>query len=169
MPSLERRSARPDCVILVDPANQEAVATAHVLLELLKLGKELRLSPVVLKAGEDYPDYAVKALLVCSSGCFQSEAVASWLINLPWPQPSIFPIWQSLISPSRQSPTRTRCSEWKELSPTQNWQPTHLSCKLSSRRLRASWRRSLTPALKTLGHTESQGLSLASRLGVLLF
>ena len=102
MPSLERRSARPDCVILVDPANQEAVATAHVLLELLKLGKELRLSPVVLKAGEDYPDYAVKALLVCSSGCFQSEAVASWLINLPWPQPSIFPI---LAEPDFAVPT----------------------------------------------------------------
>ncbi|CAE7243445.1 RPS6 [Symbiodinium natans] len=100
--SLERKTARPDCVILVDPRNQEAVATAHVLLELLRLGKEVRLSPVVLKAGDRVPDYVAKALLVCSSGCFQSEALASWLIRLPTPKCAILPI---LAEPDFAVPT----------------------------------------------------------------
>ncbi|CAE7247064.1 RPS6, partial [Symbiodinium microadriaticum] len=91
-PCLER-TARPDCIILVDPANQEAVATAHVLFELLKLSNQVRMSPSVLEAGDDIPSNISKALLVCSSGCFHSEALASWLIRLfSAPQPAILPI-----------------------------------------------------------------------------
>ncbi|CAE6973040.1 RPS6 [Symbiodinium natans] len=86
------RAACPDCAILADPGNHEAVATAHVLSELLKSNKEVRLSPVVLKAAEGIPDDASKALLICSSGCFHSKALASWLIELSTLQLPILPI-----------------------------------------------------------------------------
>eukprot|EP00439_Symbiodinium_sp_Y106_P028760 s5243_g3.t1 len=76
-----------------DPGNQEAVATAHVLFELLKLSKEVRMSSSVLETGDELPGNTSKALLVCSSGCFHSEDLASWLIRLfSAPQPAILPI-----------------------------------------------------------------------------
>ena len=68
------------------------MAAAYVLFELLRMNKSFRLSPLVLKEGDDIPDGASKALLICSTGCFHSGVLASWLIRITANSPTILPI-----------------------------------------------------------------------------
>lgn len=73
-----------DCVIIADCGNMEAAATAHILFNMLL--KLLRLSsrcsvPRVLLEGDNVPDDAEAALMICSTGCFRSSCVAELLLE----------------------------------------------------------------------------------------
>ncbi|CAE7674717.1 RPS6 [Symbiodinium sp. CCMP2592] len=84
-PRLISEEARsPDCVLLVDPDNLEAVATAYVLYELLLpfLNTALRCSlPYVLKKGQGVPVSTSTALLICSTGCLHSFHMSNWILD----------------------------------------------------------------------------------------
>ncbi|CAK8985489.1 40S ribosomal protein S6 [Durusdinium trenchii] len=69
--------------VLVDPGNSEAVAAAMVLASLLKpalLGTNLPL-PFIQLGGVKVPQEATRSLLICSSGCFKSEQLQTWLLQ----------------------------------------------------------------------------------------
>ncbi|CAE7464201.1 RPS6 [Symbiodinium natans] len=85
----------PDCIILADPDNLEAVATAYILHELLLLSvnKDMRCSlPCVLSKGQGIPGSARKALLICSTGCLLSFHLSSWLLDLAEMECMVIPI-----------------------------------------------------------------------------
>ncbi|CAE7235946.1 RPS6, partial [Symbiodinium natans] len=74
----------PDCLLLVDPDNLEAVATAYVLYELLLplVSKALQCSfPYVLSKGQGVPTSSKTALLICSQGCLDSFHLSNWILE----------------------------------------------------------------------------------------
>jgi len=78
-------SGEPDCVVLADLENIEAVATAYILLDLIlpKLAGSHRDSmPAVLTKGAPLPATTATVLMICSEGCFRSVEVASWLLTV---------------------------------------------------------------------------------------
>ena len=93
---------RPNCFILADPSNQEAVATSHILVELFLALLKGTYLPLVVQKGGPVPvgehSMHVKVLLICSSGCFQSADLALWLVQLSNLAPAILPI---LAEPGR--------------------------------------------------------------------
>jgi len=85
----------PDCIIVADPDNVEAVATAYVLHEMLMsaVNTAMRCSlPCVLKKGQGIPESTMKALLICSTGCLQSFHLSNWLLDLHDMERAVIPI-----------------------------------------------------------------------------
>ena len=84
-----------NCLLLADPADQEAVATCYILDEMLVSLLKGELLPLMLRHGEPIPeqvDAHWKVLLICTSGCLKSSDVAAWLVDLYEPSPVILPI-----------------------------------------------------------------------------
>lgn len=84
-----------NCLLLADPADQEAVATCYILDEMLVSLLKGELLPLMLRHGEPIPeqvDAHWKVLLICTSGCLKSSDLAAWLVDLYEPSPVILPI-----------------------------------------------------------------------------
>ena len=96
-----------NCLLLADPANQEAVATCYILDEMLVSLLKGELLPLTLRHGEPLPekvDAHWKVLLICTSGCLNSSDLAVWLVDLYEPSPVILPI---IADPNFLVPTET--------------------------------------------------------------
>jgi len=75
----------PDCIILSDLDNMEAAATAYILLALIVpklIGSSRNSMPHVLQKDRPLPSSAISALVVCSDGCFRSNEMARWLLQV---------------------------------------------------------------------------------------
>lgn len=78
----KQQGAESDYLILADPENMEAMATAEVLGHfMVNLLPERGLSARVLTADGNVSRTDARLLLVCTHNCFQSGHVARWLLQ----------------------------------------------------------------------------------------
>eukprot|EP00439_Symbiodinium_sp_Y106_P078180 s3379_g16.t7 len=72
------------CLVLADPENMEATATAYILAELTAREMMHTSVPVVLSAEDRVGPTKVDVLhliLVCTQGCLESSKIAEWLLQ----------------------------------------------------------------------------------------
>jgi len=73
-----------ECVIVADPDNMEAMATAYVLFEMLSplmIKDRSATAPGVLTKHCDVPRNITSVLLICSQDCLESAHVAKWILQ----------------------------------------------------------------------------------------
>jgi len=81
--SLVPGSPMTDYVILADPDNMEAVATAHVLGRYMVAAiPEKGMSAVVLSMDDDVSRSASHLVLLCTQHCLQSRHIARWMLQV---------------------------------------------------------------------------------------
>eukprot|EP00438_Fugacium_kawagutii_P010679 Skav207424 [mRNA] locus=scaffold646:285466:286026:- [translate_table: standard] len=130
-----RGAYRPDCCIIADMDYMESAATAYILYNILI--KELQASsrcasPRVMLEGEHIPHTAEAALMVLSSGCFQSAHVADLLLLVArLPTCSLLPI---LSDDSFRFPDETFFAQLQLNSPVKG-----LDIHFYSKIIRVAW------------------------------
>ncbi|CAK9112697.1 Uncharacterized protein SCF082_LOCUS52243 [Durusdinium trenchii] len=82
-----------DYIILADPGNFDAIATAEVLGRFMVSNlPEKGLSPCVFTVEDDISKDTSNIVLLLSEKCFHSEHIAHWLLQSRVPDPKLLPV-----------------------------------------------------------------------------